>query len=121
LATHTYAVPGTYNVCLYINSQFGCKDTICDTIKIIPNIITLPNVITTNGDGINDILYFQYLPFYGISSLSVFNRWGEIVYESNDYQNNWAPTQLTDGTYFYILKVPGHDPYTSTLNVFSKP
>ena len=121
LATHTYAVPGTYNVCLYINSQFGCKDTICDTIKIIPNIITLPNVITTNGDGINDVLYFQYLPFYGISSLSVYNRWGVIVYESNDYQNNWAPNHLTDGTYFYILKVPGHDPYTSTLNIFNKP
>ncbi len=118
--THQYLAPGTYNVCLYITSDFGCMDTICDTIKIIPNNLTLPNVLTTNSDGINDALYFQYLPYYGISTLSVFNRWGEIIYESEDYQNNWTPTNLVDGTYFYIVTIPGHDPYTSTLTVFNK-
>jgi hypothetical protein len=119
-ATHAYLSPGTYNVCLYINSGYGCKDTICDTIQIIPNTIVLPNVLTTNADGVNDVLFFQYLPFYGVSSLTVYNRWGETVFESEDYQNNWAPVNLVDGTYFYIIKIPGHDPYTSTLNIFGK-
>ncbi len=121
VAIHSYSAPGTYNVCLIVNSAFGCSDTICDTIQVIPNELILPNVISTNNDGVNDILYFQYLPFYGISTLAVFNRWGEIVYESSDYQNNWGPTNLTDGTYFYIVTIPGHDPYTSTLNVFNEP
>jgi len=117
--THTYLAPGTYNVCLYINSTFGCADTICDTIKIIPNQLILPNVLTTNGDGVNDVLYFQYLPYYGVSALSVYNRWGETVYESSDYKNDWAPTNLVDGTYFYIIKIPGQDAFSSTLNIFN--
>ncbi len=118
--THAYTAPGTYNVCLYVTSNVGCLDTICDTIKIIPNKLILPNVLTTNGDGVNDILYFQYLPYYGVSTLSVYNRWGEIVYESGDYKNDWGPTHLVDGTYFYIIKIPGQDPYSSTLNIFNK-
>lgn len=118
---HSYSAPGTYNVCLVIQSNFGCMDTICDTIKVVPNQLILPNVLTTNNDGLNDVLYFQYLPYYGVSSLQVFNRWGEIVFESNDYQNNWQPTNLVDGTYFYIITIPGQDPYTSTLNLFSSP
>ncbi len=121
VSIHSYLAEGTYNVCVYVNTDFGCKDTVCDTLKIIPNVLILPNVLTTNGDGLNDVLYFQYLPFYGVSTLHVFNRWGEIVYESGDYQNNWAPENLTDGTYFYIIKIPGQDPYTSTLNIFNKP
>jgi hypothetical protein len=121
MPTHSYSAEGTYNVCLFINSDFGCKDTICDTVKIIPNKLILPNIITTNNDGLNDALYFQYLPYYGTSTLQVYNRWGEIVYESIDYKNDWAPANLTEGTYFYIIKIPGQDPYTSTLNVFSKP
>lgn len=120
-ATHIYLASGTYNVCLYITSDLGCLDTICDTIKIIPNEIILPNVITINNDGINDVLYFQYLPYYGVSTLQVYDRWGVVVFESSDYQNDWAPTNLVDGTYFYIIKIPGHEPYTSTLNIFSKP
>jgi hypothetical protein len=119
-ATHTYANSGTYNVCLYITSSFGCMDTICDTIKIIPNKLILPNVLTANNDGLNDVLYFQYLPYYGVSALSVYNRWGEIVYQSGDYKNDWAPVNLVDGTYFYIIKIPGQDPYSSTLNIFNK-
>lgn len=117
--THSYLAPGTYNVCLYISSTLGCVDTVCDTIKIIPNTLILPNVLTTNGDGVNDVLYFQYLPYYGVSSLSVYNRWGEVVFESSDYKNDWAPTHLVDGTYFYIIRIPGQDPYSSTLNIFN--
>lgn len=118
---HSYSSPGTYNVCLIVQSNFGCMDTICDTIKVVPNQLTLPNLLTTNNDGLNDVLYFEYLPFYGISTLQVFNRWGEIIYESDDYQNNWQPTKLVDGTYFYIITIPGQDPYTSTLNIFNSP
>lgn len=117
--THSYAAEGTYNVCLYIESEWGCRDTICDTLKIIPFELILPNIITTNNDGVNDVLYFDYLPYYGVSKLNVFNRWGEVVYKSNDYKNDWAPTNLTDGTYFYVIEVPNKEPYRSTLNVFN--
>jgi hypothetical protein len=38
------------------------------------------------------------------STLQVFNRWGELVFESMDYRNDWVPSELSDGVYYYILK-----------------
>ncbi len=83
-------------------------------------VLIAPNVITPNGDGINDALVFDGLESYPGSSLKVFNRWGTVVYESSNYNNDWEPTDITDGTYYYIL-VPGGpikaDAITSTVTV----
>jgi gliding motility-associated-like protein len=113
-----YPNVGTYEVCLIIESITGCKDTICDTIEIIPPELTTPNVISPNGDNQNDVLYFEYLPFFGVSHLMVFNRWGMKVYESKDYQNNWDGGNCVDGTYYYVIEIPGGKVYTRTLSIF---
>jgi hypothetical protein len=55
----------------------------------------------------NDFLVVGRLEKYPGTLLQVFNRWGVSVYESNDYQNDWSPTNLAAGTYFYILKPGG--------------
>ena len=115
---HIYPNVGTYEVCLIIESLTGCKDTICDTIEIIPPELTTPNVISPNGDNQNDVLYFEYLPFFGLSHLMVYNRWGMKVYESKDYQNNWDGENCVDGTYYYVIEIPGGKVYTSTLSIF---
>ena len=54
--------------------------------------------------------YEDYEPlnrYYESSELTIFNRWGRIVYHSKDYQNNWDGDNLPDGTYFYVLKCHG--------------
>ena len=54
--------------------------------------------------------YENYEPlssYYESSELVVFNRWGRIVYQSNDYHNDWDGDNLPDGTYFYVLKCHG--------------
>ena len=54
--------------------------------------------------------YENYEPlsrYYEASELTVFNRWGRIVYHSKDYQNDWDGGGLSDGTYFYVLKCHG--------------
>lgn len=58
--------------------------------------------------------YDNYEPlnkYYESTELVVFNRWGRIVYQSKDYQNDWDGGSLPDGTYFYVLKCHGlkHD------------
>jgi gliding motility-associated-like protein len=63
------------------------------------------NIFTPNGDGINDLLRFDLLELYTGNKLQVFNRWGKIMFESNDYQNDWDGGDLKDGTYFYILDI----------------
>jgi len=75
------------------------KDSICD----------FPNIFTPNDDGENDNFQINCLDVYKDNHMQVFNRWGDIVYEKEGYQNEWKGTYknnpLPAGTYFYILKV----------------
>jgi gliding motility-associated-like protein len=77
--------------------------TICN--QPTPPEITLPNIITPNGDGFNDILYIDYIDLYDVKRLSVYNRWGTPVYQSDDYQNDWDGGDVSDGVYFYVLEL----------------
>lgn len=63
----------------------------------------IPNIITPNGDGKNDVLEIREIVQYPGSRLLVYNRWGNQVYKSEDYKNNWDASGLSDGTYYYIL------------------
>lgn len=67
--------------------------------------ITIPNVFTPNGDGKNDTFEIIGLPLYTTNEISIVNRWGSPVYEKKGYQNDWTANGLSDGTYFYILKI----------------
>jgi gliding motility-associated-like protein len=84
--------------------------------------ISSPNVFTPNGDGENDALYFEGLEEFPGSVLVVFSRWGQKIYENNNYQNDWSPTNLSDGTYFFIL-TPGNTddiaPINSSITIFN--
>jgi gliding motility-associated-like protein len=70
-----------------------------------PPTLVIPNVMTPNGDGTNDILTIQNLMVWEYRELTIFNRWGTIVYRSDDYQNDWDGGKLSDGVYFGILLV----------------
>jgi gliding motility-associated-like protein len=67
------------------------------------------NVITPNGDGVNDELRFPCLenPLFPLNKLTVFNQWGDEVYSASPYGNDWTGTfrgkDLPVGTYYYIL------------------
>ncbi|MEY4110655.1 MAG: hypothetical protein RLZZ46_1010 [Bacteroidota bacterium] len=61
------------------------------------------NVFTPNGDGKNESLIFKNLEFFQNSKLTVYNRWGEKVYEDENYQNNWSGDNLSSGTYYFNL------------------
>jgi gliding motility-associated-like protein/uncharacterized repeat protein (TIGR01451 family) len=65
----------------------------------------IPNVITPNGDGKNDLFVVVGLSQYPGSTLRVYNRWGSEVYQSQSYNNDWGGSGLNDGTYYYILIV----------------
>ncbi|MFN3916404.1 MAG: choice-of-anchor L domain-containing protein [Flavobacteriales bacterium] len=89
--------------------QCGNDDTTYFMVEVAPCEITIPNIFTPNGDGSNDMFVIDNLGFYPNTTLMVYNRWGDLVYESSNYQNNWNGThyksgaKLSDGTYFYII------------------
>jgi gliding motility-associated-like protein len=74
----------------------------------------VPNGITPNGDGLNDILIFSELAntpeLYPEAELLIFNRWGDIVYQAKPYANDWNGNNadgqpLPQGTYYYVLRL----------------
>ena len=72
-----------------------------------PNLeVDLPEVITPNGDGMND--RFD-LSSYGVTKLEIFNRYGNLVYSKTNYVDEWVGQtndgeELPVGTYFYTME-----------------
>lgn len=136
-----------YKVELNIKSaDYGCDTTFTKDIIVLPVKLKIPNIFTPNGDGINDYFiidndptvdydeennentrnfeYDSYNPlrdYYLRTELTVFNRWGRIVYKSTDYNNDWDGGKLPDATYFYVLECVGqydNHRYQGSVTIF---
>jgi gliding motility-associated-like protein len=74
--------------------------------------IEVPNALTPNGDGSNDVFYIHNIWLYPNNNLTIYNRWGSLVFEGNGYNNEWDGTRkgekLPVATYYYVL-VLGED------------
>ena len=104
---------GTYDVMLFAKSKNGCIDSLIIEDAILVDTMSqvyMPNAFTPNGDGLND----EFKPLgYGYSdldyTLQIFNRWGEKIFESNDFNEGWNGSfrnQLcSQGIYVYRLAV----------------
>jgi gliding motility-associated-like protein len=99
LAAGNPPVPGTYMLAVT-----GCN-TVSDAMNldVKPCDLTIPNVITPNDDQANETFIIKGLENYPGSRLTIFNRWGNKVFESTDYQNDWNGEGHHDGVYYYIL------------------
>lgn len=94
----------------YVNVQDFCGKTISFNPISVYNQCPLeaPNVITVDGNGINDVFVIQHLGDYDAVHLRIFNRWGNVIYENETYQNDWTGTDIsgkpiTEGVYFYTI------------------
>ncbi|MES2629937.1 MAG: gliding motility-associated C-terminal domain-containing protein, partial [Bacteroidota bacterium] len=102
---------GRYNVQLLTTTEFGCTDSITKQIYINGVFeVYIPNSFSPNGDGVNDV--FKPVLLGGIPEsyeLSIFNRWGELVYYTRDYMRGWDGTANGEASkqdvYVYHLKV----------------
>ncbi len=95
-----------------------CNPNGCDTATVSVFIectdIVIFTAVSPNGDGINDVFYIAGIEDFPESELVVYNRWGNQVFESENYKNDWGGTwdgdkDLPDGTYYYFLKLNGED------------
>jgi gliding motility-associated-like protein/uncharacterized repeat protein (TIGR01451 family) len=103
-------ISGLNNLGIYhfINTNInGCTDTVA--LTVITADITIPNIFTPNGDGKNDVFEIRGLEAYTGSQLFIYNRWGNEVYKSANYLNNWDGSGLAEGTYYYLLNRKNHD------------
>ena len=87
----------------------GCTST--QQITIIVNddykTIDATNILTPNGDGINDVFVIRNIDMYPNNEVKIFDRAGRLIYAKKGYDNSWDGTisgnPLSEGTYFYVL------------------
>lgn len=91
--------------------------TVCDTAQLviekeIKDRVRIPNAITPNGDGLNDAFIIQDIvndpDLYSNVRVTIFNRWGDLVYLQQPYANDWKGTNqngelLPEGVYYYVV------------------
>jgi len=75
----------------------------------------IPNLITPNNDGKNDEFEIAGLP--NGSTVKLYNRWGDLLYQSKDYDNLWSGNNASDGVYYYELILPEGKQYKGWLQI----
>jgi len=87
----------------------GCSSTQLITINVLNDYKTIDatNIITPNGDGVNDKFIIRNIDMYPDNVVKIFDRAGRLLYTKQGYDNSWDGTvsgnPLSEGTYFYVL------------------
>ncbi|MEZ5059317.1 MAG: gliding motility-associated C-terminal domain-containing protein [Saprospiraceae bacterium] len=102
---------GREKLCLIAHDDRGMVDTTYLYIEVGEERpeVTVFDGFSPNGDGQNDLFTIDNIEYYPESKLTIFNRWGNQVFEAKGYQNDWSgqygTKELPDGVYFYILEL----------------
>jgi gliding motility-associated-like protein len=108
-----YSTTGVYTITLIVTDGV-CSDTTTITIDAFgESAILIPNVITPNGDGLNDVFTVDGVNLVSVEG-EIYNRWGQLMFSWNNVKGAWDGRTLSgevvpDGTYFYIIKATGTD------------
>ncbi len=114
---HTYAdtlKEGQVKVRLTVTDHNGCDTTYTRMISLKPAELDIPNLITPNGDFVNDKFAIElvddrerdFREAFLTNELVIFDRWGKKVFSAENYKSeDWEAERLADGTYFYVLKL----------------
>jgi gliding motility-associated-like protein len=80
----------------------------------------IPDVITPNGDGINDYWHIRDLERYPDNTVRIINRWGDEILNQTPYQQNWYGTwkdkDLPGATYYYVIHVKNEQGVEAVFN-----
>lgn len=103
-------IAGEYPVELIVTTNQGCADTLVKIVTVYQeHLIFVPNVITPDGDQFNEVFtpYFTGIDIYDYH-LTVYNRWGEILFESYNLATGWNGTYggeiVPDGVYIWTIE-----------------
>ena len=101
---------GRYEVMLVTTSELGCTDTIIQELIVYPEVlIYAPNTFTPDGDEHNQDwrIYMEGIDVYDFELL-IFNRWGEVIWESHDITVPWDGTYngkpVKQGVYTWVVR-----------------
>ena len=103
------------------NDYFACPDDTASTnFELIVCDYDIPNIITPNDDGKNDQLTINNLRWLRNARITIFDRWGTVVYEQTNFDTDdaWDAEDASDGVYYYEIQFPNIDAVeTGTITV----
>lgn len=113
--TYTFLDTGKVTIRLIVTHEAGCKDSISKELDIRPEVTWyMPNAFTPNGDGQNDEFFGKgYLNGISGFKMSIWNRWGELVFETTDPNATWNGRKRNteglspEGVYVYLVSFTG--------------
>jgi len=106
-----YVVTGT--------NEYGCSDTDSAEVLLLngPDCFFIPTLVSPNGDNLNDAWVITGIENFPNAEVTIFNRWGNMVFTAAPYNNDWAGKvnkgvnigdgsgTLPTGTYFYVIEL----------------
>lgn len=110
-----------------VTDSLGCSEIDSMYVTLLPNL-EIPDGISPDGNGLNDTWILDFLDQYpGVSvKINVYNRWGELLFESDEnYGDDWGGTtadgkKLPAGTYYYVIDIDHEDfpePFTGPITI----
>jgi gliding motility-associated-like protein len=113
--SNTFQTPGTYLVTLFVTNANGCTDSYAIQIIVLenPSELIIPNVFTPNNDNNNDLFVVRSSGLKEFNCV-IYDRWGLEMIELASESMGWdgrtaAGVNVSDGTYYYIIKAQGLD------------
>jgi gliding motility-associated-like protein len=115
--SYLFSNSGNFVVTLFATTAEGCVDDTSLVIVVNPDVVLyVPNAFTPGVDGLNDVFQI-FLPPSGVDystfHLTIFNRWGELIYQTNDVNESWTGAKNNSGPILkqdtYIYKIEFQD------------
>jgi gliding motility-associated-like protein len=110
-----YGTLSDSTITLIVTNSAGCSDTITLPFEAIP--ASIPNVFTPNGDGINETFVIPKALAIPNCKLLIYNRWGKVVFRTDNYQNDWDGEKHSDGVYYFVFTEPNGDAESGTVTI----
>jgi gliding motility-associated-like protein len=113
--SNNYQYGGSYQVSLTTNKDYACEEKTIALVRApdpVEEYLYIPNSFSPNGDGINDVFAIYGHSNCGEYQLTIFNRWGEVVYYTTDINKFWDGKQdgkaVQSGVYCYVITENGN-------------
>jgi gliding motility-associated-like protein len=103
------------------DNNWNPAPNVVQTITSLPTFDNITSLFTPNNDGMNDYWYIPSIEEYGRVQVKIYNRFGNLVYSSASYENDWDGTwngkELPSASYYYIINSAEKGVITGTVNI----